>query len=421
MSWRRARTPWLYSTFAKVCYASSSAGALVSAVGPWLVSLPLMGLGLLAYPLLIVSYILSLTETTFHGGISVSPSEVLVHERGARGLTTNGGQVSSSQGARGTARAQRVIARAAIAGAMVVEREVFGAFVPTVEIELADGDTLAVRLRDPSQARALVASLGFGPGGKRVRARLAKPTRRLLHPLIGLCFYVVAFAVTRLFLTTDVGPDGFGHLVVASAPVLALAFYELAKRVMAAPEVTVGDDGVAVTSLLGRSFVPLRDVEAVSVSDLAPVLVTRRGGGRVGIGGLLLDRARKVAIARAIEERIGPAAASPERHAHYGRGDRPVAAWRDHLSRAASEAGYRATAATADEAMAVLRSAHATPDQRVGAALALRAAGAPPERIRVAAAAAADERVRVALHAVADAESPEDDATIEKAVLRLRA
>lgn len=399
MSWRRARTPRFFSILAKACFVGSGLGAFASALGPWLVALPLMGLGVLTYPLFIVSYILSLTETVFHGGLSVSPRGVVVHERGA----------------------QRVIARDAVAGAMIVEREAFGAFVPTVEVELADGDTLTVRLRDPSQARSLVAALGFGPGGRRVRARLAKPTRRLLHPLMGACFYVVAVAVTRLFLTTDVGPGSVGNLVAASYPLLALALYEVAKRVIASPEVTVGDDGVAVKTVTGRSYVPLRDVEAVGGSAVSPFVITRRGGKRVGVGGLLLDAARKTAIARAIEERIGPAAASPERHAHYARDDRPVAAWRDHLARAASEAGYRATAATADEAMAVLRSAHATADQRVGAALALRAAGAPPERIRVAAAAAADDRVRVALEAVAAAESAEDDAAIEKAVLRLRA
>ena len=68
------------------------------------------------------------------------------------------------------------------------------------------------------------------------------------------------------------------------------------------------------------------------------------------------------------------------------------------------------------EAEAGLRSAQATPDQRVGAALVARVGGIPPERIRVAAEASADERVRVALEAVAE---DKDDAVIEKAMKRM--
>lgn len=52
-----------------------------------------------------------------------------------------------------------------------------------------------------------------------------------------------------------------------------------------------------------------------------------------------------------------------------------------------------------------------------GAALALRVAGAPRERVRIAAEGAADPRVRVALEAIAD---DADDEKLEKALRRLR-
>jgi len=68
----------------------------------------------------------------------------------------------------------------------------------------------------------------------------------------------------------------------------------------------------------------------------------------------------------------------------------------------------------------VLHSAQATPEQRVGAALALRVAGQPKERIRIAVDAAADERVREALEAVVEARDGElDDPVVEKALRRL--
>ena len=65
----------------------------------------------------------------------------------------------------------------------------------------------------------------------------------------------------------------------------------------------------------------------------------------------------------------------------------------------------------------MLRSPRATGEQRIGAALALRVAGQPRERIRVAVEGAADDRVREALEAVADAD---DDVVIEKALKRLQ-
>ncbi len=46
----------------------------------------------------------------------------------------------------------------AVAGALVVERRWFDSRMPTVEIELANGDRLTVVPRDPSQARAVVAA-----------------------------------------------------------------------------------------------------------------------------------------------------------------------------------------------------------------------------------------------------------------------
>ena len=101
-----------------------------------------------------------------------------------------------------------------------------------------------------------------------------------------------------------------------------------------------------------------------------------------------------MAVARVIEERLGPAATTADRFTHYERGGRPLAEWRDHLAQAMNQASYRHNAATVDEAATVLRSAQATPEQRVGAALAMRVAGQPKERIRVAVDAAADDRVR---------------------------
>jgi len=395
LSWTRVRTPRLLSRIAKSLYAVSALGALASASGSFALFAVFSFLVVFAWPLFIVSYILSLTQNAFAGGLEVSRTELVVHV--------------------GTKR--RVIPLSRIAGALVVDREVFGAFVSTVEIELTNGDRLTARLPDPRSARAVVATLGFGAGGRRVHASLAKPTRRLLNPLLGFVAYIFGMAT----MLGGLGAAGSGSTFeIGAYPLVALAVYAGLKRLLRAPEVTVGEDGVLVKQRFGEVFVPRSDIFFVTAAGSSLVL-ERRGGERTAVGGIALDLGRRMAIARVIEERAGASATSAERFTHYDRGGRAVAEWRAHLARGMNEASYRHNAATVDEAAAVLHSAQATPEQRVGAALALRVAGQPKERIRVAVDAAADDRVREALEAVADARDGEvDDAVVEKALQRLR-
>jgi hypothetical protein len=166
-------------------------------------------------------------------------------------------------------------------------------------------------------------------------------------------------------------------------------------------------------------FLPLGDIEAVGASG-SSLVVQRRGGSRTIVQGAGLDAGRVMAVSRAFQERLRPSVATADRFAHYERGGRVLAEWRAHLAQALNQASYRQNAATVDEATAVLHSAEASPEQRVGAALALRVAGQPRERLRVAVDAAADDRTREVLDAVAEARDGDvDDAVIEKALKRL--
>jgi hypothetical protein len=393
LSWTRVRTPRLLSRIAKAFYVVGMLGMLGMTLG-----LSVAGFGslliLLAGPLLILSYILSLTQTSFPGGLEVSSDELVIQ----------------------TGDKRRSIPRTQITGALVVDREVFGSFVPTVEIELAGGDTLTARLPDPRSAHAVVRRLGFGAGGKRVHAALSKPTRRLLHPLIATISYVVA-----TMMVLPLGWIGNADDVIvygyALTPLLTLAIYSLAKRLVRAPELTVGDDGVLVRGRFKSEYIPRTEIARVSAPANGPFIIEKRNGESLYVNALLVDFARRSAIARVIDERAGPSAAAADRFAHYDRAGRALPAWREHLSQAMNQASYRENAATVEEADAVLHSPQATPEQRVGAALALRVAGQPTARIRVAVEGAVDERVREALDAVA-AEA-EDDVVLEKALRRL--
>ncbi len=396
ISWTRVSTPRLLSRIAKTLYALSALGALAIAF----TSMTWFGLfallGIFAWPLFIVSYIVSLTQTTFAGGLAVSRTELVVHGRGS---------------------SRRFIPLSKVAGALVVHREVFGGFVATVEVELTNGDLLTARFPDPRSANAVVNALGFGAGGRRVHASLAKPTRRLFHPLLGFVAYFVAMAAT-------LGPasgsrDGNFAYAYSLYPLFALMVYAGLRRFARAPEVTIGEDGVLIKGRLNRTFVPRGDIAFVSAAG-SSLIVERKSGGRVAVSAFALDLARRMAVARVVEERSGPAVTTADRFTHYESGGRLLSQWRAHLSQAMNQASYRHNAATVEEAVAVLHSAEATPEQRVGAALAMRVAGQPKERIRVAVDAAADDRVRQALEAVADARDGElDDPVIEKAIQRL--
>jgi hypothetical protein len=394
VSWTRVRTPRLLSRIAKVLYALSAVSALAIAYSEMALFAIFGGIGMLAWPLFIVSYILSLTQTTAAGGLEVSRSELVV--------------LSPDR------RKRRVIPIAKVAGALVVHREVFGAYVPTVEIELTNGDLLTARLPDPRSADAVVTALGFGAGGKRVHASLAKPTRRLLNPLLGF----VAYIVSMVALLGGSSHGGSFEQAYAAYPIVALLLYAGLKRLLRAPEVTVGEDGVLLKRRFGTRFLPRSEIFFASAAG-SSFVIERRGGERVVLGGVALDLARRQAVARVIEERLTPSKTTADRFTHYDRGGRLLAEWRAHLASAMNQASYRHNAATVEEAAAVLHSVQATPEQRVGAALALRIAGEPKERIRVAADASADERVRAALEAVAEAEGEEGDPVVEKALQRL--
>src|SRR5262249_18369760 len=127
-----------------------------------------------------------------------------------------------------------------------------------------------------------------------------------------------------------------------------------------------------------------------------------------------VDWERLGAVGRLIEARHGPSTAPPERFAAFERAGASLAEWKDHIRASIEQTGYRTAASPVEDAAEIVRSPHAAPDQRIGAALALRIAGEPPDRIRVAAGAVVDDDVRGALEAIAD----DDDARAERALRR---
>jgi hypothetical protein len=95
----------------------------------------------------------------------------------------------------------------------------------------------------------------------------------------------------------------------------------------------------------------------------------------------------------------------PEQLELLDRKGRSVADWSRSLeSLARAGSSYRAVGLSADDLEIIVTSPEVSPERRLGAALALRAAGhlAAPERIRVAAAQCASSRLRIALERVGE-------------------
>jgi hypothetical protein len=387
LSWSHEEWPRRLSRAGKLLFLVSSAGVpLFALVHEDLAGVVLMIVGAVYITLFVVSYLISLVQTHFAGTLAVDVDALHVR-KGA---------------------AVRTIPLASIAGALVVER----AGAPAVEIELARGDRLTARFADVAVTRALVDSLGFGPRGRRVRVHLATPLRRLTHLAWAFFAYTIGSVVSAVAATLA-APLAEGEvtslLMWATLPFATLAIYEVTKRLLAAPTVTVGDDGVRIERAMGARSYPLR-------SDLRSSRY------------LWVDRPRVEALTRLAAERAGPIARGAhaiDQRAAFARSSdpsassdrtKPFAAWSARLGELLGSASYRGAPVTADDARATLRSPDATPEERVGAALALRVAGDAPSQIRVASESLADPRLRVAIEAIADG----DDARAEAALGKLQ-
>ena len=130
------------------------------------------------------------------------------------------------------------------------------------------------------------------------------------------------------------------------------------------------------------------------------IVIERKDGTKVRIGSVGLEPVRVLAAAELIEERVGNRPA-PARAAAFERGGRGIAEWRAAIQ-TALEPDYRSSGTSVDDATAVLASSTASVEQRIGAALALRVAGEPLEKVRIAAEGTVDPKIRVVLEAIAD-------------------
>ena len=399
VTWARVALAQLLGRIAVfVCAFGIVAGSLSRAFDSWSVGRLTGSLSMVTMlGLLLASFILWFSRAAWPGAVTVD----------AQGVDVRRGGVT------------RRIAREKLASAYALTRFSRGEVVPSVELELASGDMVSFTVPSDDVARQIVSDLGFGPGQRRIRIALGSPARRLYHPLIGLvAYYVGSIAALPLYFVA--GGEGWVHALIGlvSAGVMVAAYYFL-RSLLRAPEITVGDDGLVVRRGRKRQVVAGAAITAVEQPSVAlPLLLrTTREARAVAIHGSALDFERRTAVAKLAYERfLAPAGPSDQGAHQFARGGRTLEAWRAHLRAQLGDVGYREVASPVDVAAGVLGSARSTKEERIGAALALRVAGEPTQRIRIAASAVADDDLRRALELVAESE---DDVAIERALRRL--
>ncbi|MBW2457794.1 MAG: hypothetical protein JRI68_25035 [Deltaproteobacteria bacterium] len=204
------------------------------------------------------------------------------------------------------------------------------------------------------------------------------------------------------------GYEGYAGVLfialLATAVVATGAVFSL--RALRSAEVTIGSDGLWIRRAPWRKrFVPYRELrlafqrgdEAVIETESDRLAIHCQDGGATNQLVRRIDEAHTqwLEAARAIDL------------AELDRGDREPALWRDQLLALFEHAkSYRARALQRDDLWQVLEDPKASPERRVGAALALsrRAKTGERRRVRIAAASCALRPLRIAIEEAAEGE-----------------
>jgi hypothetical protein len=186
-----------------------------------------------------------------------------------------------------------------------------------------------------------------------------------------------------------------------------------------APQIEVGADGVTIRRWKGSRFLRFDEISTTQLSPGELILWLHDGTEEhVAVAGKnrgQLEAAYQRLELGLVTQQSEPLA--PARLALLARSGRSVEQWREELEKLmTSNTGFRRRPISQDDVRAILASPNATPEQRIGAALALRVVGdeAAVPKIRVAAESCAESETRQALLRIADAD--EEQAAIEEAL-----
>jgi hypothetical protein len=277
-----------------------------------------------------------------------------------------------------------------------------------------EGDVVRLEITDARQGADLAAAIGGGTYRGLWIAPLYAPVLPSVWPRrVAIALTCLAGLAAALF-----GHDIEGLAMVGGCVGLLLWITILRPR-PSRQRVRVGADGVAIESDAGLRFAPFTSIERVEAAPYGAVLAlstgermplavvkpTLSGAGERELS--LLRRGTLLArLARGVEGVESLAGAE-----RLGRQGRSIEAWRAAVRELVREdaPGYRAALLPTEQAVRIVESGHASPEARVGAALALAASADAglKRRLRVVLDATADDSTRcMIVHALDDQLEP---------------
>lgn len=277
-----------------------------------------------------------------------------------------------------------------------------------VELTLTHGNPVFAKVADEQVGHRLLRAAGLGADRRRAVFRFGKP-----HSDVGKAF---AFMLGPAYLV------GLGKMYGYSSATLltfmAMSFFAaMALVVLTRPaELTVGTDGLFVKTRLRERFIPFAEIESMRRFG-ATILFQLSSGRPLMIPPPIPPDLVEAALARirAAKKARQKSDEADQRLAVVRRGGRSVDDWKRDLGRIFGAGSYREATLSREELSALVESARASADERIGAALALSTGGeeaAAP--VRIAAGLCADPRLRIALETIAD--GAPDEAALEEAL-----
>ena len=272
-------------------------------------------------------------------------------------------------------------------------------------LDLTDGTALFLRFAEHRFER-VAAVLGVAPAQR----TLVVPLRRMLGAFtLGLVTFIASLLAAGLLaiIAAILISGTAAFVVIAALPILATI---LVVRRFGAPRVEVGTDGVRVLGLWRQTFVAHRDVLRVNHARTpgahggASVVIERATGAAVHLPLVAATSDRIEGLVQRLETASAITARARAIDA-LGRNGRPLDTWRAGAQALATrETSFRDAPVTREDLEALLKDPTSPAEQRVGAAMAVRAmvGDAGRARVRVVASATADEHLRVALEQAAD-------------------
>lgn len=319
-----------------------------------------------------------------------------------------------------------ILPRARIRTAVLVPR---AGRPPVVRIERRGINLLPVKVRvaDEAEGRGLLYALGQHASQTVAAFHVPKPRNSsvywaLILPVVGILGGGLSIAWASLWERW--GRPEFMSPLVSSIPtmfIMALLLWPA--------KLVVGADGLLLSFLGRRQFIPYRDIAIVAPCDEPSIGIelTLRSGDSVRIP--VDPHARPGKNDRAtILARIREAVAHHQQHdpaaaaALLARGDTDLRSWIQRLRAlgAGANVDHRTAPVPTDTLLRIVEDAGAGPQERLGAAIALKAASldeAEQQRLTAAANATAAPKLRIALEAA----QAEDEAALLEAMADLDA